>query len=37
MRISFSLQRRDDSLAVTKDGDKLRINGELFSFKPGHA
>lgn len=32
MRISFSPQRRNDTLSVIKDGDKLRINGELFSF-----
>lgn len=32
MHISFSPQRRDGALAVIKDGDKLRINGELFSF-----
>jgi hypothetical protein len=32
MKISLSPQRRDDSLVVIKDGDKLRINGELFSF-----
>ena len=32
MHISFSPQRRDDTLSVSKNGDKLRINGELFSF-----
>jgi hypothetical protein len=32
MRILFSPQRRDESLTVVKDGDKLRIKGELFSF-----
>ena len=32
MKITLSPMRRDDSLAVIKDGDKLRINGELFSF-----
>lgn len=32
MKISFSPQRRDGVLEVIKDGDKLRINGELFSF-----
>jgi hypothetical protein len=32
MKISLSPQRRDDSLVVIKDGEKLRINGELFSF-----
>jgi hypothetical protein len=32
MKISFSPQRREGSISVVKDGDKLRINGELFSF-----
>lgn len=33
MRISFSPQRRDDSLVVEKsNGDRLRINGDLFNF-----
>jgi hypothetical protein len=32
MRISFSPQRRDDSLAVSKAGDILTINGEEFDF-----
>lgn len=32
MHIKFSPQRRDDTLEVIKDGDKLRINGDLFSF-----
>jgi hypothetical protein len=32
MNISLSPQRRDDSLTVIKDGGKLRINSELFSF-----
>ncbi len=32
MKISLSPQRRDDGLVVVKDGDKLRINGDLFSF-----
>src|SRR5690606_35784277 len=32
MRISFSPQRRDDTLTVEKTGDRLRINGELFNF-----
>ena len=32
MRISFSPQRRDDSLSVQKQGDVLTINGELFDF-----
>jgi hypothetical protein len=32
MHISFSPQRVDGAMTVIKDGDKLRINGELFSF-----
>lgn len=32
MRISFSPQRRDDVLEVTKQGDSLTINGEVFDF-----
>lgn len=32
MIISFCPQRRDGNLNVIKDGDTLRINGELFSF-----
>lgn len=33
MIISFSPQRRDDSLSLEKvSGDQLRINGELFNF-----
>jgi len=32
MRISFSPQRRDDALAVSKAGDVLNINGEAFDF-----
>lgn len=33
MHISFSPQRRDDSLTLEKTlGDRLRINGELFNF-----
>lgn len=32
MKITLSPMRRDDGLTVIKDGDKLRINGELFSF-----
>jgi hypothetical protein len=32
MFIKLSPQRRDDALTVIKDGDKLRINGDLFSF-----
>lgn len=34
MRISFSPQRRDDTLTLEKTGDRLRINGELFNFGP---
>lgn len=35
MRISFSPQRRDDTLTLEKSsGDRLRINGELFNFNP---
>lgn len=32
MRISFAPQRRDDALDVSKDGDVLTINGEVFDF-----
>lgn len=32
MRISFAPQRRDDGLAVSKQGDVLTINGEPFDF-----
>lgn len=33
MRISYSPQRRDDTLTLEKtQGDRLRINGELFNF-----
>ncbi|MBD8651471.1 hypothetical protein IFT66_10315 [Rhizobium sp. CFBP 13726] len=32
MKIAFTPQRREGSLKVVKDGDKLRINGALFSF-----
>lgn len=33
MRIAFSPQRRDDALTLEKtNGDRLRINGELFNF-----
>jgi hypothetical protein len=32
MKISFSPQRRDDALIVTKSGDVLTINGEEFDF-----
>lgn len=35
MHISFSPQRRDDRLELEKSqGDRLRINGELFNFNP---
>ncbi|MDR0260032.1 MAG: hypothetical protein LBI76_09500 [Comamonas sp.] len=34
MRIQLSPQVRADSLEVTKVGDKLTINGELFDFSP---
>ncbi|POO54406.1 hypothetical protein CPJ18_02615 [Agrobacterium rosae] len=34
MKISLSPQRRDDTLTVEKNGDRLRINGELFNFGP---
>lgn len=35
MIISFSPQRRDDTLELEKtNGDRLRINGELFNFGP---
>lgn len=34
MIISFSPQRRDDTLSLEKNGDRLRINGELFNFNP---
>lgn len=35
MKISFSPQRRDDSLALERvSPDRLRINGELFNFGP---
>lgn len=32
MHITLSSQRRDDSLAVTKQGDTLTINGTIFDF-----
>lgn len=32
MRISFSPQRRDDALSVSKVGDALTINGTTFDF-----
>lgn len=35
MRISFVPQRRSDVLSLEKSqGDRLRINGELFNFNP---
>ena len=35
MRISFSPQRRHDTLTLEKtNGDRLRINGDLFNFDP---
>lgn len=35
MRISFSPQRRNDTLALERTApDRLRINGELFNFGP---
>lgn len=34
MKIFLSPMRRDDTLAVEKNGDRLRINGELFNFNP---
>ncbi|WP_211474938.1 hypothetical protein [Collimonas humicola] len=32
MRIRLNPQRRDDSVAIVKQGDKLIINGEVFDF-----
>jgi len=32
MHIAFTPQRRNGALTVIRDGDKLRINGDLFSF-----
>jgi len=32
MKINLSPQRRDDTLAVRKEGDILTINGEVFDF-----
>lgn len=32
MRISFTPQRRDDTLTVTREGDVLTINGEVYDF-----
>jgi len=34
MKISLSPMRRDDTLVVEKNGDRLRINGKLFNFGP---
>ncbi|WP_283184134.1 hypothetical protein [Pseudomonas svalbardensis] len=34
MIIKLSPQRRDDVLGVTKNGDVLTINGEVFDFSP---
>jgi len=34
MKISLSPMRRSDTLTVEKNGDKLRINGDLFNFGP---
>lgn len=34
MKINLSPQRRDDTLTIEKNGDRLRINGELFNFGP---
>lgn len=34
MKINLSPSRRDDTLTVEKNGDRLRINGELFNFNP---
>lgn len=32
MRISFTPQRRDDSLIISKQGDVFTVNGEIFDF-----
>lgn len=32
MRITLNPQRRNDSLALSREGDTLTINGELFDF-----
>jgi len=32
MRISFTPQRRDDTLTVTREGEVLTINGEVYDF-----
>lgn len=34
MKINLSPQRRDGTITVEKNGDRLRINGELFNFDP---
>lgn len=34
MKISLSPIRSDENLTVEKNGDRLRINGELFNFNP---
>lgn len=34
MKLNLSPQRRDDTLVVTKVGDSLVINGEVFDFAP---
>lgn len=34
MKINLTPQRRDDTLTVEKNGDRLRINGDLFNFGP---
>lgn len=32
MKISLSPQRRDDRLTVSRSGDKLTVNGDVFDF-----
>ena len=32
MQISFSPQRRDDALSLSRSGDVLTVNGEAFDF-----
>ncbi|NBB61309.1 hypothetical protein GVN18_18685 [Pseudomonas sp. ODNR1LW] len=34
MKIILSPSRRDDTLTLVKDGDRLIINGETFDFSP---
>jgi len=34
MQITFSPQRRDTPLALSRSGDTLTINGEAFDFSP---